>query len=104
MSSKSGRKPLAPRFVTKKAKAPPATGQRCALCPSVDASPRPLYRHALLCDTCSRNQTVGGVARVVLNAAGRFLFGIGDPPSLAPKEIASKVATAHAADWWKGSK
>ena len=71
-------RPLAPRFAPKK-KATKAlareSGVACALCPSRDAKPRPLYKGAPLCDTCSRNQVVGSVARVVLNAAGKYLLG-----------------------------
>ena len=67
-------KPLAPRFVVKK-KLVKASGISCVLCAGKNAEARALYQGAMLCDTCNRNQTVGAVGRVILNAAGRYLFG-----------------------------
>jgi hypothetical protein len=70
-------KPLAPKFLPRKKAMKRASGIACVLCPSKDAEARALYQNAPMCDRCARNQTVGAVGRLMLNAAGRYLFGIG---------------------------
>lgn len=66
-------KPLAPKFAPRKKVPGKITGLQCVLCPSRDATARALYKGAVLCDRCSRNQTLGSVARLFFNAAGRFV-------------------------------